>query len=60
MADLVVVMHDGIVEQYGAPQDVRCAPKTKFVGAFLETKEGPRVALQSLDRPRIWPHRSVN
>ena len=60
MADLVVVMHDGIVEQFGAPQDLRRAPKTRFVAEFLETKEGPRGASQSLDRPRIWPHRSVS
>jgi sulfate/thiosulfate transport system ATP-binding protein len=60
MADLVVVMHDGIVEQFGASQDVRRAPKTKFVAEFLELNEGPRGASQSLDRPRLWPQRSVS
>lgn len=36
LADLVAVMHDGRIEQYGAPADVLRTPKTKFVAEFLE------------------------
>jgi sulfate transport system ATP-binding protein len=35
VADLVAVMKDGRIEQYGAPADVRKNPKTEFVSEFL-------------------------
>src|SRR5438067_658419 len=35
VADLVAVMKDGRIEQYGAPSDVRRNPKTAFVSEFL-------------------------
>ena len=35
VADLVAVMKDGRIEQYGTPQDVRRDPKTAFVSEFL-------------------------
>jgi sulfate/thiosulfate transport system ATP-binding protein len=35
VADLVAVMKDGRIEQYGAPQDVRKNPRTPFVSEFL-------------------------
>ena len=35
MADLVAVMRDGRIEQYGTPSDVRRNPKTAFVSEFL-------------------------
>jgi len=35
VADLVAVMKDGRIEQYGAPADVRRNPKTDFVSEFL-------------------------
>jgi sulfate transport system ATP-binding protein len=35
VADLVAVMKDGRIEQYGAPADVRRNPKTEFVSEFL-------------------------
>ena len=35
VADLVAVMKDGRIEQYGAPADVRRNPKTPFVSEFL-------------------------
>jgi sulfate transport system ATP-binding protein len=35
VADLVAVMKDGRIEQYGAPADVRRNPKTEFVSQFL-------------------------
>jgi sulfate transport system ATP-binding protein len=35
VADLVAVMKDGRIEQYGAPGDVRRNPRTAFVSEFL-------------------------
>ena len=35
VADLVAVMKDGRIEQYGAPADVRRDPRTAFVSEFL-------------------------
>ena len=35
VADLVAVMKDGRIEQYGAPAEVRRNPKTAFVSEFL-------------------------
>jgi sulfate/thiosulfate transport system ATP-binding protein len=35
VADLVAVMKDGRIEQYGAPADVRRNPRTPFVAEFL-------------------------
>jgi sulfate transport system ATP-binding protein len=35
VADLVAVMKDGRIEQYGTPADVRRDPKTAFVSEFL-------------------------
>jgi ABC-type sulfate/molybdate transport systems ATPase subunit len=35
VADLVAVMKDGRIEQYGAPSDVRRNPRTPFVSEFL-------------------------
>jgi len=36
LADLVVLMDKGKVEQFGTPAEVRRAPKTPFVQAFLD------------------------
>ena len=35
VADLVAVMKEGRIEQYGAPADVKRNPKTEFVSEFL-------------------------
>jgi ABC-type Fe3+/spermidine/putrescine transport system ATPase subunit len=35
VADLVAIMKDGRMEQYGAPLDVRREPRTAFVQDFL-------------------------
>jgi multiple sugar transport system ATP-binding protein len=35
MADKIVVMHDGIVEQIGAPLDLYDNPKNQFVAGFI-------------------------
>ncbi len=35
IADLVAVMKDGRIEQFGTPQDVRKNPRTPFVSEFL-------------------------
>jgi sulfate transport system ATP-binding protein len=37
VADMVVVMKEGRVEQYGAAADVRRNPRTLFVSEFLST-----------------------
>jgi sulfate transport system ATP-binding protein len=38
LADLVAVMNQGRIEQYGAPDDVRQKPKTPFVRDFIEMR----------------------
>jgi len=38
LADLVAVMNEGRIEQYGPPDDVRRAPKTIFVRDFIEAR----------------------
>jgi multiple sugar transport system ATP-binding protein len=35
MADRIVVMHDGVVQQYGAPLDVYDRPSNRFVAGFI-------------------------
>jgi putative spermidine/putrescine transport system ATP-binding protein len=35
LADLIVVMHAGRIEQYGAPRDVYNQPRTAFVARFI-------------------------
>ena len=37
VADLVAIMNAGKVEQYGTPEDVRRAPKSRFVAEFLDS-----------------------
>jgi len=36
LADLVAIMNQGRIEQYGTPEEVRRSPKTDFVAEFLE------------------------
>ena len=36
--DLVAIMNAGQIEQYGTPEDVRRAPKSRFVAEFLESE----------------------
>jgi sulfate/thiosulfate transport system ATP-binding protein len=38
IADLVAIMNAGRIEQYGAPRDIRQAPKTPFVRDFIEAR----------------------
>jgi sulfate transport system ATP-binding protein len=38
VADLVAIMNEGKIEQYGTPEDVRRAPKSRFVAEFLESE----------------------
>ena len=38
LADLVAIMNAGRIEQYGAPSDIRHAPKTQFVRDFVEVR----------------------
>ena len=35
LADRMIVMHDGVAEQIGAPMEVYQNPKTQFVGGFI-------------------------
>ena len=35
MADKIVVLHDGIIEQVGSPMDLYHNPRTKFVAGFI-------------------------
>ena len=35
MADKIVVLHDGIIEQVGSPMELYHNPKTKFVAGFI-------------------------
>jgi ABC-type sugar transport system ATPase subunit len=39
VADLVAIMNAGKIEQYGAPEDVRRAPKSQFVSEFLDSAQ---------------------
>jgi sulfate transport system ATP-binding protein len=39
VADLVAIMNAGKVEQYGTPEDVRRAPKSRFVAEFLDSAQ---------------------
>ncbi len=43
VADLVAIMNAGKVEQYGAPEDVRRAPKSRFVAEFLDSAQANAV-----------------
>ncbi len=38
MADLVAIINEGRVEQYGGPKDIRHSPKTPFVQSFIEAR----------------------
>mgnify|MGYP001555384551 CR=1 FL=1 len=60
VADLVAVMNDGTIEQYGTPQDVRRAPRTRFVAEFLETKGRPRSSPPLEDRTGFHSWRDLN
>ena len=37
MADRIVVMDNGTIEQVGKPEEIYCTPKTKFVADFVGT-----------------------
>ena len=39
VADLVAIMNAGKIEQYGTPEDVRRAPKSRFVAEFLDSAQ---------------------
>jgi len=57
MADLVVLMNKGLVEQVGAPQDLRRHPKTRFVAEFLGAE---RKSADSSHDPRHRGERGWN
>ena len=59
LADLIVVMNDGRIEQAGAPRDVFNAPRTEFVARFIGGHNvievaGRKVSVRT-DRTRLMP-----
>ena len=52
MADMVVLMNQGIVEQVGTPRDLRHNPKTPFVAEFLGSAHLFRRPPSELSRSR--------
>jgi multiple sugar transport system ATP-binding protein len=66
MADKIVVMHDGIVEQIGAPLELYDRPNNLFVATFIGSpgmnlikgtaKSGGSIALGSTDIPVAGKH----
>jgi putative spermidine/putrescine transport system ATP-binding protein len=59
LADLVVVMNNGRIEQAGSPRDVFDAPRTEFVARFMGGHnvieiDGRKVGLRA-DRMRLVP-----
>lgn len=53
MADRVVVMNHGVIEQVGTPEDVYCAPATPFVAGFVGTMNFVPASVASSNRLRI-------
>jgi len=59
LADLVVVMNDGKIEQAGPPREIFDTPRTEFVARFMGghnviTVDGRKVSVRA-DRTRILP-----
>jgi putative spermidine/putrescine transport system ATP-binding protein len=59
LADLIVVMNDGRIEQTGSPRDVFNAPRTEFVARFIGGHnvielDGRKVSLRT-DRTKLVP-----
>jgi putative spermidine/putrescine transport system ATP-binding protein len=57
LADLIVVMNEGRIEQAGSPRDIFNAPRTEFVARFIGghnviTVEGKKLAVRT-DRTRL-------
>ena len=51
MSDVIIVMNQGTIEQYGAPDDIYSAPNTKFVADFIgETNIIKGVVKEILDK----------
>jgi len=55
MADLVVVMNHGAIEQVGTPQDVYTRPASRFVADFVGTTSAFSGVLAAPDRVRAGP-----
>jgi iron(III) transport system ATP-binding protein len=53
MADRIVVMNHGTVEQVGAPEEVYAAPRTRFVAEFVGTMNFLRVRVAAEGRCEI-------
>jgi iron(III) transport system ATP-binding protein len=54
MADRIVVMNHGVIEQIGSPTDIYREPETLFVADFIgEMNQLPAVVQSSTDRPSV-------
>lgn len=53
VADLVVLMNKGVVEQIGTPRDLLGRPKTKFAAEFLGATRNPAGSSQRTSEARI-------
>jgi putative spermidine/putrescine transport system ATP-binding protein len=59
LADLIVVMNEGRIEQAGSPREVFNAPRTEFVARFIGghnviARDGRKIAVRT-DRTRLVP-----
>ncbi|MEO9778281.1 MAG: sn-glycerol-3-phosphate ABC transporter ATP-binding protein UgpC [Sedimentitalea sp.] len=52
LADRMIVMHDGVADQIGAPLDVYANPATQFVAGFIGSPATNFVPPASLNTPR--------
>ena len=59
LADLIVVMNEGKIEQAGTPREIFNAPRTEFVARFMGghnviTVDGRKISVRT-DRTRLLP-----
>ena len=60
MADKIVVLHAGVIEQVGSPLELYRAPRNKFVAGFIGSPkmnliEGPEAAKHNVHTIGIRP-----
>lgn len=53
MADRIVVMDNGVIEQVGTPEEIYSSPKTKFVADFVGTTNFLPSIITSKDRVKV-------
>ncbi len=63
LADMVVVMNDGKIEQVGTPREIFNAPKSRFVARFMGghnvVSDGARAFAIRSDRLKLYPPSSA-